>query len=147
MPFCAHCWKWEINIKTNRPHQTLDSPSMCLPSVGLTGDCVSDLPRVQVYVMGWIPTARQGRITEAPILQLTWPVKFTMMGLTVRKGEERKIISASRSKSCLISISLLHKTTGVCKKHTANKVCFRKVKILTKETCQSIDRLQLFPPL
>lgn len=35
--------------------------------------------------MGIIPIAWQGRFTEAPIVLLTCPVKFTMMGLT---GEE-----------------------------------------------------------
>lgn len=35
--------------------------------------------------MGRIPTARQGRSTEAPTMQLTQLVKVTMMGLTGRK--------------------------------------------------------------
>lgn len=46
----------------------LDSPSMCLPSVVLIGDSGSVLPLVQVYVIGRIPIALQGRTTKVPIV-------------------------------------------------------------------------------
>lgn len=45
---------------------------------------------VHIYVMGSIPTARQGRTTKAPIMLLTRLKKVAMMGLTVRvRGDIR----------------------------------------------------------
>ncbi len=68
----------------------MDLLSMCLSSVRLVGNCVSVLPLVQVYVMGRSPKALQGRTTDAPTLELTWPTKVTMMGLTKRCKEDKK---------------------------------------------------------
>lgn len=60
------------------------SPSTCTVSVRPMGDRVSAL--LQLYVMGRIPTALQGRTTDAPML-LTLLVEVTIMGLT---GEKEK---------------------------------------------------------
>ncbi len=69
----------------------MDSPSMCMSSVGLMGNCVSALPLVQVYVMGRSPIALQGRTAGAPILQFTWLTNVTMIGLTRKQKEENAL--------------------------------------------------------
>lgn len=46
--------------------------------------------------MGRIPTARQGRSTEAATMQLTRLVKVTMIGLTGRKKEKAVLQADSR---------------------------------------------------
>lgn len=63
-------------------------PSMYVSSLGSMVKCLLPLLLDQVYVMGTIPTALQGRTADAPILQLTRLTRFTIMGLTARRSTE-----------------------------------------------------------
>lgn len=57
-------------------------PLMYLSSVMGMEDRIPALSLIHRYVMGWTPTALQGRIATVPVLHTTWSVWVTMMGLT-----------------------------------------------------------------
>lgn len=79
----------------NISNQTWDEPSVCPSPVWLKGS--SALPLVHLYVMGSIPTARQGRTTKAPIRLLTRLEKVTMIGLTKKWGRSCVALRESNS--------------------------------------------------